>query len=154
MKIFFITIFLGLLSFGNVSAQSDIEVNFFYNKTCPHCVAEKVFLGELEKKNPEIKINQYEISDSAENQKLLQDFYDKYQVPKGEKGWVPITFTPARYFVGFNEQTGKQIENYLLQYSGEQGQTPETLKVTVIGEINPAGISLPLLAIILGALDG
>ena len=75
-------------------------------------------------------------------------------MPKGEKGWVPITFTPAKYFVGFNEQTGKQIENCLLQCSGEQGQTPETLKVPIIGEINPAGISLPLLAIILGALDG
>lgn len=148
-------IFAFLFSWANfVSAQDNIEVDFFYRSTCPHCAAEKVFLSELEEKYPELKVNKYEISDSAENQRLLKDLYNRYRVPVREQGWVPVTFTPAKYFVGYNEQIGKQIESCLMQCAGEAGEAQETVKVPIIGEINPSRVSLPLLAIILGALDG
>ncbi|GAI46497.1 unnamed protein product, partial [marine sediment metagenome] len=81
-KWIFIIFVLGLIFgvFDFVFAQEEqVEINFFYSKTCPHCTEEKVFLAGLEEKYPEIKINKFILSD-RESVELLIDFYDKYEV--------------------------------------------------------------------------
>ncbi|TSD01122.1 MAG: hypothetical protein Athens071426_708 [Parcubacteria group bacterium Athens0714_26] len=139
-----------------IKAETEpVSIDFFYSATCPHCAKEKEFLKELEKKFPEIKINQYEVISSAENQKILKDFYDKYRVPVGEQGRIPATFTPTKYFVGFTEQIGQDIENCLKEcLSGETTTTPKMIKIPFFGEVDISKMSLPVLTITIGALDG
>ena len=99
-KIFWILLIVIVLSFGiktdfSLAQQSPVKIDFFYSAICPHCAEEKEFLEELGKKYPEIEIKKYEVISSPENQKILKDFYEKYKVPAGEQGWVPVTFTPT-----------------------------------------------------------
>ncbi len=156
-KCFYLILFFYLLfgSFSFTFAQQDkVEINFFYSATCPHCKAEKEFLKTLKEKYSELKINEYEIISSPENQKLLNEFYDKYNVPNNEKGFVPVTFTPTKYFVGFNEKIGKDIEGCLKECLGGEKTVSEKIKVPIFGEIDLSKISLPALTVILGTLDG
>ena len=153
--LFFIFLTLIISCFSRVVfAQEKIEIYFFYSDFCPHCAKEKEFLKELGKKYPEIEIKYYEVISNSENQKILQDFYEKYQVPKNEHGFVPVTFTPNKYFVGFNQEIAKEIEGCLKECLTEIKQAPQKIEIPFFGSIELSKFSLPILTVILGTLDG
>ena len=135
-------------------AQEKVEIHFFYSALCPHCADEKEFLEQLEKKYPEIEIKKYEIIYNSENQKILKDFYEKYQVSKRDQGRVPVTFTPTKYFIGFNEQIGKEIESCIRECLIGEKPLPQKIKIPLFGEVDISKMSLPVLTITLGAMDG
>ncbi len=153
--IFFVLAFC-LFGFNFASGQQsgEIQINFFYSAICPHCAEEEEFLKELKDKYPEIEVKEYEVISSSENQEILKDFYENYQVPEGKRGWVPVTFTPTRYFIGFNQQIAKDIENCLKECLGEGGKVPQEIKIPFLGRIDISKMSLPALTVTLGALDG
>lgn len=134
--------------------QKPVEINFFYSSICPHCAKEKEFLKELKNEYPEVVINEYEVVHNTENQKILADFYEKYKVPKKDQGWVPVTFTPDRYFIGFNDQTAKEIKDCLKHCLGQTVVPLTKIKIPFLGEIDISKLSLPVLTILLGTLDG
>ncbi len=154
--LFLVILITGIFFAGRISfaQQNSVEINFFYSSTCSHCAAEKEFLETLEKKYPEIEIKEYEVIHNAENQKTLEDFYTKYQVPTGERGWVPITFTPTKYFIGFNEQISKDIEGCIKECLIGEKPAPQKIKIPILGEVDTSKMSLPVLTVILGTLDG
>jgi len=146
---------LCLVSAGFASAApAAVQIDFFYSATCPHCAAEEEFLNNLQIKYPAIEIKSYEVTGSTDNQALLKDFYQKYNVPERERGFVPATFTPTRYFVGFNEQVGQDIESCLVACLAGGEATSPKFKIPLLGEIDAKNISLPLLTVVLGTLDG
>lgn len=160
-RVFLISSFIifSALTFGvkadfALAQEKTIEINFFYSAICPHCDNEKEFLGKLEEKYPEIKINKYEVVSNTENKEILKDFYEKYNVLKSEMGVVPVTFTHARYFIGFNEQTGKDIENCIEECLGHGLAGSQKIKVPFLGEVDISKMSLPVLTIALAAMDG
>ncbi len=136
-------------NFSNV-----VKIYFFYSAICPHCAKEEEFLKELKDKYPEIEIKEYEVISSLENQKILQDFYEKYKVPERERGYVPVTFTPTKYFIGFNQQIGKELESCIRACLGEEKLVPQKIKIPLFGEIDISKMSLPVLTLILGIMDG
>jgi len=148
-------------AFSFVLAKDDqIEINFFYSRTCPHCDKERKFLETLEEKYPEIKVNKLLFSDK-ENLDLLKKLYQDHKVPSEVYGWVPITFISEKYFLGFDKEIGSQIESCILQLIGENSYEPcecedreRKINLPIIGEIDIEKYSLPTLAILLGALDG
>jgi cytochrome c biogenesis protein CcdA/glutaredoxin len=159
-KIIFALITLSLL-FGfviraNLASAATInpEVTLFYSAYCPHCAAEREFLKTLKEKYPEIIITEYEIAKNPDNQKILAEFYKKYDVPSSEQGWVPVTFTPTKYLVGFNDQVASEIENCLKQCLGQETVVQQKIKVPIFGEVDISKLSLPVLTILLGTLDG
>lgn len=138
-----------------VSAQEKTEIDFFYSQTCPHCKEEKEFLKNLKEQYPAIEIKEYEVIYNAENQKILRDFFEKYKVPETEQGWVPVTFTPTKYFVGFNQQIGAEIESCLKQcLAGEKTVVPQKIKIPLLGNVDISRMSLPVLTLVIGTLDG
>lgn len=156
-KIFFIifTLFLIFDSSNFVFAQQKtVEVNFFYSAICPHCRAEEKFLDELQKKYPELEIKRYEVVYNPENQKILKEFQDKYNVPDNQRGFVPATFTPTKYFVGYNDQTATEIENCLVECFGGGTVVSNKIKIPIFGEVDVTKTSLLALTAILGTLDG
>ena len=158
LPIFILCLVSGVFAFNAVSATSIVpittQVDFFYSATCPHCAAEEVFLKDLQEKYPSIEIKSYEVTGSSANQALLKDFYQKYNVPEREQGFVPATFTPTRYFIGFNTQIGQDIESCLITCLNGGEATSPKFKVPLLGEIDAQKISLPLLTVVLGILDG
>jgi len=141
---------------GLAMAQQEqpIAIDFFYSSVCPHCKAEKEFLIILKEKYPQLEINQYEVTGSRENQETLKNFYQQHNVPASERGYVPVTFTPSDYFIGFSEQIGKDIENCLVKCMDGESRGLATIALPILGEINTSQVSLPILTIVLGALDG
>ncbi|MFH1582450.1 MAG: hypothetical protein ABIA08_01690 [bacterium] len=155
------TIFLLLISIlllsgaSSIFAQDKVEIDFFYSDTCPYCAKEKVFLADLTDKHPQLQVNYYEVISSAENQKILKNFYEKYNVPQREWGQVPVTFTPDKYFFGFNDQTERQIENCLIEcISGVGEETGDIIDVPFFGSVDISKMSLPILTIVIAAMDG
>jgi len=138
-----------------LAKENQIEIYFFYNAICPHCKKAKEFLRDLKKKYPEIKLKEYELLYNLKNQEILSQFYKKYQIPKKDKGYVPIIFTPTEYFVGFNEKIAKDIERCIKEcLIGQEKPIPQKIKIPFFGEIDISQISLLTLTVILGALDG
>ena len=151
---FLVLVFL-FNSFSFVNAQSvedTVEVVFFFGQNCPHCAAEKVFLKSLAEKYLQVEVSEYELS---ENIDLIREYYHDYKIPFGEQGLVPLTFVAKEYFVGFSEQIGQEIERAIeMSLSGKSKTTIPGIKIPFFGEINPASVPIPLLAVILGLLDG
>ncbi len=114
---------------------------------------EKSFLDNLEKKYPELKIKKWEIT-KDNNSELLAQFYQNYQVPAETQGLVPVIFIKDRYFVGYDsdETTGQIIKDYILE-SKTPSQT-DKINLPILGKIDTAKYSLPVLAAVLGLLDG
>jgi len=138
--------------------QNKPVIYFFWSPGCPHCLTEKAFLEGLEKKCPQVEIKQYEFSKNIE---LMREFYQDYKVRPQEQGFVPLTFIGDKYFVGFSERIGQEIENYVLlteEVSSEELCPPtdseKIIKIPFLGEVDPEKFSIPALAIILGTLDG
>ena len=155
-KVFFIyllafSISLNLASFALAqdNPAERPEVYFFYSEICPHCTAEKKFLEDFEKKYPEFQIHKLKISDE-ENAVAVSDFYRKYEVPQKEHGLVPVTFIKDKYFLGFNDKIGHDIENYLLTLKEPNNK----ISLPFIGEIDFSKFSPAALAVILGTFDG
>ncbi len=154
-------ILLTILLFGlvikadfSLAQQNSVDIYFFYSDICPHCAEEEEFLKDLEKKYPEIEVKKYEVIYNSENQKILNDFYEKHQVLEGRRGWIPVTFTPTRYFIGFNQQIAEDIENCIKECVVGERPTPQKIKIPIFGEIETAKMSLPVLTVVLGAMDG
>ena len=150
-----IYIFLGISSNFALAEQEVVEIHLFYSNTCPHCKKEKEFLEGLQEKYPWIDLKQYEIISSKENQRLLREFYKEYDVPSREWGAVPISFTPDKYFLGFSTKIGEEIETCLKNcIENQEEPVVQKINMPLLGEVDISTMSLPVLSIVLGALDG
>jgi glutaredoxin len=156
MKKLFFTILLFSLLCGNFvlaqTAEEKADIIFFWNEGCPFCAAEKNFLAELKEKYPQVKIEDHEF---AKNIDLVKELYQEYNVSSREQGFVPVTFTPDKYFVGFNSQIAEGIESCLQEcIGGEEASATGGMRIPFLGEINIKDLPIPLVAIMIGALDG
>ncbi len=172
-KLFIFFIFALILgSFNFANAQEGLEIYFFYGKTCPHCAEEKAFLEGLEEKYEGLRVKEFAVS---ENFKLLEDYYRNYQVPERVHGWVPVTFIEEKCFLGFSEEIGKEMEEYIKNKVEREGGEPcscpndsagsleevstpfeieEEIRLPFLGKIKLGDYSLPALAVVLGFFDG
>lgn len=141
-----------------VSATADARLIFFYSPTCPHCQKEKLFLETLSARYPELVIEQYLASDSSNHQ--LMDTLLSEQGAERYRGIVPLTFVGGEYFVGYRsaETTGADIERAVRVALGKtdaEAVVPvQRINVPLLGAVNPQNYSLPVLAALLGFLDG
>ena len=176
-KLILLILFLFLLIPINVNASTDIDIHLFYSKTCPHCKAEKEYLNELEETNDNVKVHLYEITENKDNRALLKEVQDIIEAPSN---YVPYTVIGNKQFQGFNNDTKLKIENTVKAYEegnyidivggiinktitkdnyqdiidGKDIEVEDTVDVPILGKIDPKSVSLPLLAIIIGTVDG
>ena len=157
-------------SFNN--PENKVDLYFFWANGCPHCSNEKEFLKELEQKYSTLEIHYLEVTRDRESIELLEKVGKELDV---NISGVPFTVTGEHYFVGYNEQTGVAIEE-AVQCALQNGcydtvgslitsatpfpepqkvkTIPEKIELPFIGEMETKNISLPMLTIIIGALDG
>ncbi len=160
LPILFLIFAFGLIS-NNISlAQENLTVEkgqivFFSSAICPHCAKEREFLDGLKNKYPDLKVQEYEVVYHPENQQILKEYYDKYNIPEKERGFVPVTFTASKYFIGFSDQTALDIENCLKEcFNGGNSTTSQKIKIPIFGEVDISKTSLLALTAIFGTLDG
>lgn len=157
----------------NIKAEKEITVHLFYSQTCPHCKNEKEFLGKLIKKKSNLKIELYEINEE-ENLILYNKLRQLFDI---EKPSIPLTIIGTVHYIGYNGDIGSSIKNAINYYEKNQYSDlikeikenkfevgKDTLKIDVIkkeqftipllGEVDPLNISLPIVAALIGAVDG
>lgn len=158
-----------------------VNLYFFYSQTCPHCQAEAFFLSHLKQEyKDKIQIYAFEVTENKGNVKLFQKFGQVYQA---DISGVPMTFIGERYVSGYynDEYTGAEIKNlveqclslecpdpgYKILFPDEecdnknqesqpcpQKTQTKIIKLPLLGEVNLKSLSLPLLTVVLGTLDG
>lgn len=174
--------FLVLVVPFNVHAEEKvINIHLFYGNGCPHCAHEEEFLDEYVKDNKNVKVYMYEVWYNKDNQKLLSEVQDKLN---NKQSGVPYTVIGDKVVLGYMEDvTDKTIKKYVEEYlnddnyrdyvgeitgvveentdvpelqkgEDEEEQIDSEVTVPILGEIDVNDVSLPLLAVVLGLVDG
>lgn len=166
---------LSIIFLGKVHASEPINVYFFWGQGCPHCAKEKEFLKDLTDKDKTIKVNDFEVWYSEANRAKLQVVAKKLNV---EVNGVPFLVVGDRYLVGYmsDDTTGKEILSLIedaktsncpdllaedrdpeppkQENCNENTQSSNTPVLPKIGNIDLSTLSLPVLTVVIGFLDG
>ncbi|MFA7120156.1 MAG: hypothetical protein WC277_01610 [Bacilli bacterium] len=160
----------------NVNALDKVDVYFFYSNGCPHCASEKEMLDKLVKENKNIIIHAYEINDKDNYQLWIK----KANELEANISGVPFTIIGEAYFTGYSESYNKnaivnEINKQLIQKDNNINKNEEdnsvneneednsinendennyNLDVPIVGKIKTENLSLPIIAILMGVLDG
>ena len=164
--------FISLTPITLAQDSEPIYMSLFYGDTCPHCAKEEIFLDKLQEKYPNIQLKSYEIYNDSQNAQLLKKVAGKLNV---QAPGVPFLVIGDEAVVGYlnEELTGKKIENIVkdhlthgcfdfvgnLNRAKDQDECQEkealkTIALPIFGEINISAWSLPVLTIVIAALDG
>ncbi|NWG76338.1 MAG: hypothetical protein HXY24_17340, partial [Rubrivivax sp.] len=167
--------FLAFCCLSPARGATLVNIYIFSVKGCIHCLEEKKFLAKLEKKYDDVRVVEIELTEKRENQALFQKVAALLKV---EVAGVPFTVIGNIPIVGWHDEshTGAALEQALKEARQrhlpdviapllpDEGpppaladggpRIPEKLTLPVFREIEIRHLSLGLLTVILGALDG
>lgn len=172
VKNIFLSFILFFLMITSVSAEDNkVTLYLFYGEECPHCAEEKEFLKELQERYDELNIELYEVWHDENNQSLMNEVKTKLNQ---ENPYIPFTVVGDTTITGFNSsmkdsiedmvqtcmerecsdvvsliKNGQEITNIISNHKEQQ-----TITLPFVGKINSENVSLPILAILLGFVDG
>lgn len=159
-KVIFFFLILVCFSFISGVNAKNVEMYFFYGKTCPHCEKEQEFLDEMEEKYDDLVINRYEVWNNKKNAKLMQEYAKKLDI---KVEGVPFTIVNDEYMFGYSKSSNERIEKMITDALEEKpdnkndkipDETNTVKTLPVLGKVDVKNISIPLLSIILGFVDG
>ncbi len=159
--IFLITL---LLFIPKVNA---LDIHLFYSELCSTCEEEIEFLEEYQKE-ADINIIYYETTTNKENDELLTNV--RKALNNNDKT-VPYTVIGTTGITGFNETVKNQIKAAYEFYTYEFVDIVDVVQndldveyeiippegqfnIPILGNIDPKDVSLPLVAVIVGFIDG
>lgn len=128
-----------------------VNIYFFNSITCSHCKAEKEFLQVLQERYPnKLNIIDLEVTQNKINANYLGNIL---QIKQDKHNGIPYTIIGDRRFVGFSDSTKENIEKQI-QYSLQNELANSNITLPVLGEVDMTTVSIPLVAVILGFIDG
>ena len=167
MKKILIILFAFFAFNSNVFAK-DVNLYLFYGEECPHCEKEQQYLEEL-KQYYDFNIIKYETWHNEENAELMQKIKTKLGI---NNPYVPFTVIDNLGLTGFNDNTKSEIEsrikyclkndcNDIMDETCDNNDVKEKepcsqdkFTLPVLGEIHAKDVSLPIVAIVIGFIDG
>lgn len=169
-KLKFLILTILLLLPISISAKEKVNLYLFHSETCSHCQAEIEYLKELESEYDNLKVHLYEINNHKSNQEKMVKVKEKLKIDSPN---VPFTVIGNYYYIGYSDGIRDGIKELVEKYSNEpeinmvkpileDKELPdvemlngEIKTINIFGkQVNPAKLSLPVLSIVLGALDG
>jgi len=131
----------------------DIEV--FVRAGCPHCEAAKVFLDELRRERPSLRIAVRDVAEDSAARK-------RFETLVAERGitrlGVPTFLVGTELIIGFRsaDTTGAEIRARLDQQAPGVSSHPTvgSIRTAWFGELRVTDLGLPLFTIAIGLLDG
>lgn len=169
----FVAIYGGLVE----SKESPINIYIFWAEGCPHCAHEIDFIRQWTDKPSQMHIHYFEITREAEHRKVFSSVVQHLGI---KRPGVPLTVIGERFIQGYTDETstGTEIKTAVasclkltcpdiirpLLKGGKQPELieplippdtlPKVLNLPVFGEISVAHASLPMLTVMLAAIDG
>jgi len=172
-KIVSLLLVLGLSVFLPLNIQATTKTTnlyFFHAQGCLTCAAESEFLSTLLEKDPNLKLYSYELAFDQDNQEFAKKISELLPNPINS---TPTLVIGQKVIVGFvSGTTDLEIQesidyaqnNVIKDVIGEvlgiaevtngTSQTTSQVNLPFFGKVEAKSISLPLLAIVLGTLDG
>ncbi len=170
----FLALLALLLAYPITSAAGQpVNIYLFWTKGCPHCELEKQFLAQLAEQDKDIQIITLELTQSRQNRELFKKVGEALQA---NISGVPFTVVGEQYVVGFlDEKTSgaaitravrearqRQAPDLVARLRApaappaiqEKSAIPEKLPLPFFGEIEIKYLSLGLITLIIGLLDG
>lgn len=159
----------------------EIIVHFFWGSGCPHCKQEKVFLHEMRKKYPDMKVIDYEVWYNKKNAALLATMAMAYNI---RTSGVPVTFIGKNSVIGFSEHSKKELLSLIEECSNSRCVDPadiisgkaslvespglqkeskgkdlecteksKAVYIPWIGNLDSSQMSLPVITLVIAGLD-
>lgn len=140
-----------------VSSITETEVNdkkiniyLFKGDGCPHCKEEEQWLESIKQEYDEyINIYKFEVWYNDTNAKMLDEVKKEFG---SHSTSIPFTVIGEYYYTGFSDVTASEIENKIKEYAELEHNS--SIKLPILGEVDSKKVSLPVVAIILGFIDG
>lgn len=176
-KIFLLLITILLIIPFEVFAEEDnnqdneVKLYLFYSSVCTHCADEREFLDSIEDDYPTLEIVRYEVNENEMNYNFYLKVLDRTGI---NANGVPFTIIGTDYYVGYSNSVGESIKSSIEKYLVEDtrdvisdikeevdvsnidwnNDPSDNVTVPVLGTVNAKDVSLPLMAIVLGTIDG
>lgn len=88
--------------------ENKLNIYLFWGKGCPHCEEEWKFLNRIAPKYyDKIHVYGFEVWNSKENQKIMNEFKNKLNISK-DSG-IPLTIIEDKYYIGYDESYNDEI---------------------------------------------
>lgn len=172
-KILIIFIFIFIFPI-QVLGNENVNVYVFERYDCPHCHDALNYLQELKQNGEKITIYDYEITkeSNAYNRKLFNMACEELNINISS---VPLIIIGTDHFVGFNDSKKETILKTIHFYQENDYKDVVGIKIgvvdennnpvikyeekdyfvdTIFGRINLKNLSLPIITIIIGLVDG
>lgn len=144
-------------SHGSGDADADALL-FFWGVGCSHCTEAKPFLSALPKEFPGLRVERIEVRRSAAGRRR---FVDKVRELGIQGAGIPTFVFARRYIVGFTPGVTEEKIRSLLRRDGSGPRDIEggasvidSLVLPLIGTIEPGRLSMPVLTLIVGLVEG
>ena len=136
---------------GAEQEENKINLYLFHSADCSHCAKEREWLqGIKEEYKDYLNIYEYEITYNKENSLLMGKVSYKLNL---EGNSVPLTIIGDKDYRGFSDTNASLMEEQIKKYIGLESN-PDEVKIPILGKINMKKVSIPLVAVILGFIDG
>ncbi|MDT3736517.1 MAG: hypothetical protein ROZ00_09845 [Denitratisoma sp.] len=173
MRLLLRLVFLFFVAIAPATAAEppSLTIHYFRADGCPHCEDAGAFLARLAAEEPRIAVRDYEVSRDAANRALFQAALQALGV---EEGGVPFIFVGDWATLGYHTDatSGAEIRRQAARCLASscpdalaairEGRAlaapprphdPAPLRLPLIGEVDAASLSLPLLTLTLAGLD-
>jgi len=157
-----------------------VNAYLFHSSSCSHCEALIGWFDDYLKENDKVKLYKYEVSHNKEN---MQKYIEVKKLLNNDSNGVPFLVIGEDVIIGFGSSTDEQIVNLINKYlnkdyddvvgnylglkvyegvkdnnidKNDEEEKNENIEyeAPIIGKFNAKSVSLPLLSIILGFVDG
>lgn len=154
----------------------EVNLYLFHSQDCTHCQSERKWLESIKDKYDNLNIYEYEITRNSDNSALLDKVKERLS---STSNYVPYTVIGEQHWIGWNEDNKEKIieaiENYdfskrdivnevINNIPGDNiKNTEENIEnssdkteftVPILGKIDAKKVSLPIMAIVIGFVDG
>lgn len=170
-KIISFLFFICLCLLPNIVSAEEVNLYLFHSKDCSHCKQERLWLETIKDEYEYLNIYEYEVTRNQENSDLLDKVKERFMT---DTPYVPFTVVGDKYWVGFGENAKSGIIEIVEKYNTQEhrdivyevinnidnstiedgDKIDDTFVIPILGEINAKNVSLPILSIIVGFVDG
>ena len=134
-----------------IESDDKVHLYLFHGQECPHCEEEREWLKDIENEYKDyLTVYYYEVWHNEDNVKLAEEIKKEFGI---KKDGVPLTIIGDKYYVGYSKPIGSTIENKIKEFAGLNTDSNE-INIPIIGKVNIKEVSIPLVAVILGFIDG
>lgn len=159
----------------SVPPPATVDVQVFWRNGCPHCERARTFLQAAAARDQGLRLHEYEINAGPQNRRAFARAVEHFAIANPA---VPLIIVGDRHWVGYddNATTGAEIlaaaQACRAAPCADVGATlfadvvpppavrapvqssPKTVRFPLLGEVEIATLSLPVLTVLLAAVDG